>query len=140
MVSKTKKKNTQTKKIIERMTINEFRKKLEGIEMFQPDDWSPTKDQWDLIRQMIDAIVDGTQEQQIPSTSYVSVPVSALDNTRSQAIQIPTSATYKQPQIPEPTIQKFSMDTPVHVPTSTLSNGSNPTQDTPAGKYESDFA
>jgi len=38
------------------MTVGEFRAKLEGIEMFQEDDWHPSKDQWDLIREMINNI------------------------------------------------------------------------------------
>lgn len=35
------------------MTVGEFKAKLEGIEMFQEDDWCPTLEQWNLIREMI---------------------------------------------------------------------------------------
>ena len=41
---------------IEPMTVSQFKSKLEGIEMFQEDNWSPSPDQWALIREMINNI------------------------------------------------------------------------------------
>lgn len=53
-------------KAIEPMTISEFRAKLEGIEMFQPEDWSPDADQWRLIREMINKVVEEVVEVEKP--------------------------------------------------------------------------
>lgn len=36
-----------------RVTLNEFKAWLDGVEELQPDDWTPTADQWKLIRTKI---------------------------------------------------------------------------------------
>lgn len=61
-MSTKKVKNNKNIKI-EPMTILQFRSKLEGIEMFQSEDWFPTKEQWVLIREMINNIIEESYEQ-----------------------------------------------------------------------------
>lgn len=41
-----------------RVTLNEFRAWLEGVEELQPEGWCPSADQWKLIRAKIDNIKD----------------------------------------------------------------------------------
>lgn len=53
------------------MSLSEFKAKIEGIEMFQGDDWCPTKEQWDLIRKMIGYI---EEEEVEPEVVYRQVP------------------------------------------------------------------
>lgn len=52
---------TQPKKVRKmsrkKVTLNEFRAWLEGVEELQDDSWSPSKDQWTTIRQKIDSII-----------------------------------------------------------------------------------
>ena len=49
----TKKKAGRKKKI----ALAEFRAWLEGVEELQPANWSPTAEQWQLIRDKIDCII-----------------------------------------------------------------------------------
>jgi hypothetical protein len=48
-----KRKTFKNKKV----TLNEFKAWLEGVEELQPDDWSPSYDQWELIRKKIGLII-----------------------------------------------------------------------------------
>lgn len=47
-----------TEQIRNRMTIQEFRYWLEGVEEMQPDDWSPDSRQWARIREKLETISD----------------------------------------------------------------------------------
>lgn len=49
-----KKKTANKKKI----TVQEFKAWLEGVEEMQPEGWHPTKEQWEIIREKIKLIVD----------------------------------------------------------------------------------
>ena len=50
----TKKNQINKNKLkIKEMTISEFKKFLEGMEVFQEEDWSPNKEQWKLIKEII---------------------------------------------------------------------------------------
>lgn len=62
-MTKKKAARRSTKKI----TLNEFRAWLEGVEELQADDWSPTYDQWQLIRNKINNIVEEVKEVQVPA-------------------------------------------------------------------------
>lgn len=46
-----------TKKRKQKQTLREFRAWLQGVEELQPDNWSPDRDQWHLIRDRIDGII-----------------------------------------------------------------------------------
>lgn len=39
-----------------KLTVSEFRYWLSGVEEMQPDDWCPSKQQWDKIRDKIDQL------------------------------------------------------------------------------------
>lgn len=39
------------------MTMVEFKAWLKGIEDMQPDNWSPTPDQWAVIKQRLDSVI-----------------------------------------------------------------------------------
>lgn len=69
-----KAKSVRPPKKIEDMTISEFRAKLEGIEMFQAEDWHPDGDQWALIREMINHIVEEVIEVEKQVPVYPATP------------------------------------------------------------------
>ena len=46
-----------SKKINKKITIDEFKMWLEGLETFQPPNWAPTFDQWQLIRDKIFSLI-----------------------------------------------------------------------------------
>lgn len=74
-------KKVKIKKVkIEPMTITQFKSKLEGIEMFQDENWVPSKEQWELIKEMIDNIIDHNEDN--------------INNNKSHV--------YQQPQIYQP--------------------------------------
>ena len=62
------------KKITKKITLNEFRAWLEGIEELQPNDWSPSKEQWKLIRNKIDYIEECVAPVNIPAQSIPIAP------------------------------------------------------------------
>lgn len=41
-----------------KISLNEFRAWLEGVEELQPEGWSPSGEQWQLIREKFDSIVE----------------------------------------------------------------------------------
>lgn len=69
---------------VKKYTLKEFQAWLEGIEEIQPDDWTPDKAQWDMIRERIGAIV----EEEKPAT--VEKPV----------VPTPTGPTVRGPSGP----------------------------------------
>ena len=50
-----------------RITLSEFRAWLQGVEELQPKGWSPNPEQWKLIRDKIDAVVE-TKAQVVEQT------------------------------------------------------------------------
>ena len=56
-----------------RVTLNEFKAWLDGVEELQLDDWTPTPPQWVLIRAKIDNIVE-----QKGTTTVVNNPVQGV--------------------------------------------------------------
>lgn len=79
-MSKTKK---QSKKNI---TFEEFKAWLSGVEDLQPDDWSPTKEQWQIIRDKIDSIrletrVSTTQSPPSTGNDHKTQPAMRTNNT-----------------------------------------------------------
>lgn len=47
-----------TRKRKQKQTLKEFNAWLQGVEELQPEGWSPTAEQWQLIRNKIDGIVE----------------------------------------------------------------------------------
>lgn len=79
-MSKTKK---QSKKNI---SFEEFKAWLSGVEDLQPNGWSPTKEQWQIIRDKIDSIRLETRvstTQSLPSTGndHKTQPIPRTNNT-----------------------------------------------------------
>lgn len=56
----TKRKTSRNKKI----TLEQFRSWLAGVESMQPDDWTPSLEQWKKIREQISSI----KEAEIPKS------------------------------------------------------------------------
>lgn len=52
------------KKRNKKITLNEFKAWLEGVEELQPEDWSPNAEQWKLIRDKINSIKEEVVKQQ----------------------------------------------------------------------------
>lgn len=84
--------NKKTKKI----TLNEFRCWLEGVEELQSEDWTPTKIQWQLIRNKINAIKEPESQvvyqqvqQQAPANNYY--PAQSLQSNIPPAPEVPSS-------------------------------------------------
>jgi len=57
-----------------RVTLNEFKAWLDGVEELQPDDWTPTAQQWVLIRAKIDNIVEQKSTTVITNAPTVQQP------------------------------------------------------------------
>lgn len=93
MAAVKKKVRKVSERPLQPMSLTEFRAKLEGIEMFQGDDWCPTKEQWDLIRKMINFI-----EEEEPEVVYREAPTQYQPGTWHQQPQQPQQA--RQPQQP----------------------------------------
>jgi len=47
-----------TRKRRQKQTLKEFKAWLQGVEELQPEDWSPNPDQWKLIRDKINGIIE----------------------------------------------------------------------------------
>jgi predicted transcriptional regulator len=54
--------NVATKR--KKVTLNEFKAWLEGVEELQPKNWSPSSEQWKLIRTKMDYIIIPPEAQQ----------------------------------------------------------------------------
>jgi hypothetical protein len=50
------------KKTKKKITLSEFKAWLEGADDFHGKDWAPTKEQWKMIRERIDSIVEPEPE------------------------------------------------------------------------------
>ncbi len=104
----------------QKQPLKEFKAWLQGVEELQPDDWCPNVEQWQLIRDKINGIVEEnkTTEQQIitmqqqpkvyqqnksllaPPPPVGGVPGGAVDMTlAAQQMLNPTGNTAKTPDI-----------------------------------------
>jgi hypothetical protein len=63
-----------TRKRKQKQTLKEFRAWLQGVEELQSEDWSPNCDQWKLIRDKIDGIIE---EKQIIEKVVQAAPAGA---------------------------------------------------------------
>lgn len=79
-----------------RISLKEFRAWLDGVEDLQPEEWAPTKDQWEKIRQKIDLIDDKmdleANDQPKPQSGQVVL------NTPQQVNQVPLLPLYQPPR------------------------------------------
>jgi len=94
MAEQKKIKTSKIRKVkIEEMTVNEFRAKLEGIEMFQDESWAPSKEQWDLIREMINYVQETVEIERVSmkqnSSQYKSSNNQTSDMPRPREMSQP---------------------------------------------------
>jgi len=68
-----------TRKRRQKQTLKEFKAWLQGVEELQADNWSPNREQWQLIRAKIDGIVEEKQivEKVVQTTQHVQPMVSS---------------------------------------------------------------
>lgn len=121
MSTKTTKVNKLKRVKIGPMTVSQFRAKLEGIEMFQEENWTPSKEQWGLIREMINNIEAepmeisnnwvAPQPQTMLNSPTLLQPQTMLNSPRMLQPQtmIPSTAMASSIQIPE---QQFDTTAP----------------------------
>jgi len=65
-----KKKSTNQK-----ISLDQFRSWLQGVEDMQADEWTPNSDQWKVIREKIDLILSTADEQQPMQPQYAPPPI-----------------------------------------------------------------
>lgn len=65
------------KKKNKKMTLNEFRAWLDGVEELQPDNWGPDAKQWKLIRDKIDSIIESQPMMEAPVRTFHEQPAPA---------------------------------------------------------------
>lgn len=105
-ISKTNKKtSTKRRTKLKPITLIEFRAWLEGVEELQDTDWSPSNEQWNLIRKKIDYITD---PEPIIETVFAPAP-SSVPNV---GLLVPPVAP------PMPTRPAFVPPAPTSIPTS----------------------
>jgi len=141
----TKRKKNTKRKVIEPMSLAEFRAKLEGIEMFNSNDWHPEKDQWDLIREMINMIVE-YEEVEHNTTNSSTLPTQRTHGSSiMDTVQRPPSLPVHTPSIIESPAEfappgNISTIDPTTVKPSGSVPAVTPTIDTSDGQYNSAFA
>jgi len=126
---------TKTKKKNKKITLSEFRAWLEGVEELQLDDWSPTNDQWALIRNKINNIIEEVIEVET-MVELPTPPVIPLMPSRLVPSHVPP-ATVQAPQyVPMPS--SISAPAPMLTPGA---DGKLPTPniDSSDGQYDSGF-
>jgi hypothetical protein len=85
-----------TRKRKQKQTLREFRAWLQGVEELQAENWAPNRDQWKLIRDKIDGIIEEKRTVEKVINNVVQ------GQTLPQATQPPVPAAL--PFIPPPPI------------------------------------
>lgn len=128
------KKNYTKKK--PKQTLNEFRAWLQGVEEMQDDDWIPSIEQWKLIRDRIDNIIEPPTAPTVPSPLFTTpiTPASPKPNfdapvTGSSFDNVTIDPSQETPKAPKQG----------QLPT-TLGSEKTPDIDSSIGGYKSGFA
>ncbi len=79
----------KTRKRRQKQSLKEFRAWLQGVEELQEENWSPSRDQWVLIRDKI----DGIAEEKPAVVNQVVAP----NNMQPQPARLPASITPPPP-------------------------------------------
>ena len=95
-IKKAKQSKNSPERVILPMSVREFKAKLEGIEMFQGDDWHPDETQWKLIRKMIDNVVEMEVKEPIQQSRWVNTE----NRQPVQQASLPSSYTYPTASLP----------------------------------------
>ena len=123
MTIKKKTRRTSNKKV----SLNEFKAWLEGIEELQPRDWAPNSDQWKTIRNKIKLI-----EESEPVVSQVLQPV-------PQLAPVPQQSAFSVPNNPAPTVEQVPLPSNAGVIPSNKPTIKTPNLDTSDGSFNSAF-
>ena len=138
-------KRTKAKKI----TLSEFKTWLAGVQSMQPDDWHPSKENWDMILEQISNITETVVEKQVivqPEKNVSTQPFVPAHNNPALDPNNPANADVIQRQQPAPQ-QLPPSAIPLSRPPATLKMG-KPAGDHGAlqvevndtdGEYESSF-
>lgn len=131
---------------IRRITINDFRMWLEGVEEMQSENWVPDARQWQRIREKIDSIED-TPVQAPPRIPSGPIPRSAAFVQEQAPIQPPAGpAVPAGPSLMSPNFAVGAPNSPAQLTGPFATNSQQipvrtPNIDTAGGKpYESSFA
>lgn len=96
----------KVKKNKKNISFDEFKAWLGGVEDLQSADWHPSKEQWNIIREKIDAII-------IPANDYVQKPTAPFYAPPQTVMQQPLR--YNVPAVPEQQEQLIQQPTNRHV-------------------------
>jgi len=113
MAEQKKSKTPKIRKVkLEDMTVSEFRAKLEGIELFQDESWHPSKEQWDLIREMINHVQETVEIERISvrQNSQQYQPASTQPNKQQR--ELPPQREMAQP----PMVDHGSVSSLLNIP------------------------
>jgi hypothetical protein len=121
------------------ISLAEFKAWLQGVEDMQPDNWAPSKEQWNRIREKIDLIIEGDYP-----IGRANAPRPAA---QAPAIPLPARLPAAQPFVP---VDQSSLAPVVNLPEkpgvpnpANLLQGNKlltPNIDTSSGNYDSMFA
>lgn len=103
------------KKKNKKITLNEFRAWLDGVEELQPNDWSPDAKQWKLIRDKIDNIIENQPAPvaEAPAQGTYNVPTPAPAPTHMVEAPAPTGPVVAPP--PPGAVPSSALDAVVEV-------------------------
>jgi len=113
------------KRKAKKVSLNEFRAWLEGIEEMQEDGWTPSAEQWNTIRDRVNHIVPDVTEKIVEKT-----------------VAAPTARVTPAPQIPARTsAPSILQDLTPNAPKPQMVDGriKTPDIDTTDGEYKSGF-
>lgn len=126
MTQQKKKRIPKSKQI----TLKEFKAWLQGVEELQSDDWHPTKEQWQKIRDKIDTIVEPEPNNQASSTVQQPQPAPAVPQQQTPP---PPMEQVDTPPTPPPSASGGGVPTPTGPPVgnSNLAAAGPPPQQVP---------
>jgi len=96
---------SKIKKRKQKQTLREFKAWLQGVEELQPDNWCPNRDQWILIREKIDSIIEEKPVEKIVEKQTVG------NSGLSQMPQYPQMT--QMPQMTQPVVPGIMPAPPV---------------------------
>lgn len=123
-----------------KLTINEFKMWLQGVEEMQQPDWIPDARQWEKIRQKIDMIIDGPPQREVNMGQNLPPP-GPIHREPPPQMPIGPSNLQPTPRVPQP---PRVAHTASGLPVSMASGSPNtpartPDIDTSNGNYDSHF-
>lgn len=123
-----------------RISLNEFRAWLEGVEELQANDWTPSADQWKLIRAKMNNIVAQKQQSTPAPTPQGFHTPGRVSPVQELQASLPPLPPLSPPVggIP-PGVGGMSPEAKAMMPTQPGGKSVTPNIDTTDGKYQSNF-